>query len=104
MLNPTFKVDNITDNDARRHQLRILKRNKQFSPEEILEQPKAYNIRIVYKDRCIPTTYRIGSKDGRGRSGVIFFSAQGFKDLGINSGDTLRFLVQTKDSKYKMCK
>ncbi len=100
----SFTIDNITENDIKTRIFRIGTANKPFFPEEIRGNPKNHTINIVFEKQEMPATYRIGSKDGKIRSGVISFLAADFKSMNLSSGNTLVFEVLEPEKKFKVLK
>jgi hypothetical protein len=75
-MNPTTSgksilVNNITENDVNSNQLRITVDNKHLFPAEKIGQPMVYNLTLVFNGTRYNCTYRIGSNDGKSRSGVL---------------------------------
>ena len=64
-------INNITAIDIGHKRLRIVKGNKPLFPKEIVGTPQKYNLKVIYGKKEYPTSYIIGSKDGKIRSGVL---------------------------------
>ncbi|HMI63199.1 MAG TPA: hypothetical protein VK518_19920 [Puia sp.] len=64
-------IANITPKDCERKQIRILANQKELFPAEQRGFRKIYDVNIIYGNNAYSCTYRIGSRDGRARSGVL---------------------------------
>jgi hypothetical protein len=64
-------INNITDKDVTKGQIRITVANKPFFPEEIMGKPMTHPMTFIYEGGEYPASYKIGSKDGKSRSGVL---------------------------------
>jgi hypothetical protein len=67
----TIIIANITRRDFLGKRIRILAAQKELFPEERRGFPQTYDVTVTWKSRSYACTYRIGSKDGRARSGVL---------------------------------
>jgi len=76
-----IEINNITDNDVNRKSLRILKDQKLLFPNEISGQPKTYNLNFKISNCDYVINYRIGSKDGKSRSGVLKLGLELFDNI-----------------------
>ncbi len=93
-------IENITDKDYSKKQVRIIVRNKFLFPDEIIGISKVYNLIIIIGSNEFQTTYRIGSKDGKSRSGVL---KTDFDKWGINFGSVLK-VIKVKPFVYQIDK
>lgn len=98
MMNTTT-ITNITPKDQAKKQIRILVGQKNLFPVEERGAPKTYDIQITHNGKSYPCTYRIGSADGKSRSGVLRLH----DDLAmmIKSGQTIT-LKLSGDLKYEL--
>ncbi|MDO6435639.1 hypothetical protein Q4E93_33810 [Flavitalea sp. BT771] len=64
-------IINITQKDCDRKQIRILAHQKELFPMEGPGYPETYEITVVWEDKSYRCAYRIGSRDGKLRSGVL---------------------------------
>lgn len=98
-----FTISNITESDIKNRYIRILKNNKKFFPTKKTGFTGTNDIQIIYEDHnIIPATYKIGSPDGKKRSGYIVFKKENFEKLHILPGDVLNFEVLTPNHSYKV--
>jgi len=69
----TIIIDNVTENDVNSKQLRITVKNKELFPKEIPGKPITYDLHfsIYPESETFKASYKIGSKDGRSRSGIL---------------------------------
>jgi len=92
----TIIVSTITEIDIKKHQLRILKSNKYLFPNEIIGNPKTYELNFQFKGVIYTCCYRIGSNDGRSRSGFIKLTPELFLALDL---EPLKHIRITKTEK-----
>ncbi len=86
-MNKSIIVNNITESDVSSNQLRITIANKHLFPSEKVGQPQVYNISLVYKGKVFSCTYRIGSKDGKSRSGVLKLGSDLVSSMKLRSSN-----------------
>ncbi len=67
----TIFIDNITDSDWQTNKIRITVGNKHLFPSEKKGNPVSYSLNFRVGNADFIATYRIGSKDGKSRSGVL---------------------------------
>lgn len=92
-------VTNITRKDCERKQIRILAHQKELFPTERPGFPENYDITVIWEDSPYSCTYRIGSKDGKARSGVLRLKNELAEALGDRLGQKL-ILKRTGKNKY----
>ena len=84
-------VDNITNGDVKSNQLRIRAEQKPIFPSEQRGNPVTYDLRFKVKNHEFIAKYRIGSKDGKARSGVLRLGSYVYIELlSINSYSRIR--------------
>jgi hypothetical protein len=102
-LKSSILVHNITENDIDHNQLRITVANKFLFPAEKIGQPRVYKIILVFNGTPFTCTYRIGSLDGKSRSGVLKLGSQLSELLKPRTSDNITIsLVST--GKYEIAK
>ncbi len=89
-------IDNITFKDRQKGIIRILKKNKFLFPKEIRGEPKRYFLIFNYKWKKYSANYRIGSKDGKSRSGVLKLDRKLYKNICVKNS----FLIQKENEEY----
>lgn len=92
-------ITNITPKDQAKKQIRILVAQKHLFPQEERGVPKTYDVQITHNGKPYPCTYRIGSADGKSRSGVLRLHNE--LAMMINSGQTYR-LQQKGNLKHEL--
>ena len=93
-------IDNITENDFVSKQIRITVDNKHLFPSERLGNPINHNLIFVFGNKEYAANYRIGSKDGKSRSGVLKLDKELYLDiLKIKRGANLK-ICKIDSNKY----
>jgi hypothetical protein len=82
-------VDNITENDVSNNQLRITVDNKHLFPAEKIGQPMVYNLQLVFTGSRYNCKYRIGSNDGKSRSGVLKLGSELASHLHLHTNNSI---------------
>jgi len=91
-------IDNITKSDAKSRNIRITVDNKFLFPAELLGHPKTYPLNFSTGPKEFIATYRIGSKDGKSRSGVLKLGDDVYNDLlKIKAGTNLKIGKAVED-------
>ena len=99
-ISNSFVIKNISLGDARSKEIRILVNGKNLFPAEIRGQSKTYGLTVMYKEKSYYSTYTIGSKDGKSRSGILELKEDLYTDiLKIKSGDSLK-ITKTSENLY----
>ncbi|SFN34419.1 hypothetical protein SAMN05428949_2502 [Chitinophaga sp. YR627] len=84
-------VTSITQRDIERKQIRILANQKELFPTEQRGFPKIYDITVICEYTVYDCTYKIGSKDGKARSGVLRLKGGLEEALGNTVGKVFVF-------------
>lgn len=92
-MSKSIIANNITESDISSNQLRITIANKHLFPSEKVGQPQVYNIKLVYNGNDFSCTYRIGSKDGKSRSGVLKLGSGLVSSMRLRSTDLITISV-----------
>ncbi|MDG4946851.1 hypothetical protein NMK71_10525 [Weeksellaceae bacterium KMM 9713] len=96
-ISTTIYIDNITSGDVSKNQLRIKKDNKYLFPKEKQGEPNTYYLPFKYGKSNFDATYKIGSKDGKSRSGILKLGADIYKNvIQIKAGTTLKVSITNK--------
>ena len=79
----TIIIDNITEKDVSSKQIRITVSNKELFPEEFLGKPITHNLlfSIYPESETYQVSYKIGSKDGKSRSGILKFPKDIYEEI-----------------------
>lgn len=88
-LGKSTLVDNITENDVNSNQLRITVDNKHLFPAERIGQPMVYNLSLVFNGSRYNCMYRIGSNDGKSRSGVLKLGSGLASQMHLHANNTV---------------
>lgn len=96
-------VNNITDADLAKNQLRITIDNKHLFPAERISEPKVYEVAMIYNGNLYSCSYRIGSKDGRSRSGVLRLGSYLVSKMNFGENDVVT-ITQLSAGKYEIRK
>lgn len=64
-------ITNVTRKDFQAKQIRILAAQKELFPDEQRGNPQIYDVTVSWDGHSYPCSYRIGSKDGKMRSGIL---------------------------------
>jgi len=100
----TITINNITSLDAQHKQIRITVENKFLFPAEKIGFPQTYNLTFIIQDTEFIARYRIGSHDGKSRSGVLKIGTHPYINLlQITEGSTLK-ITKNQDYKYSIVK
>ncbi len=91
-------IENITNNDFKVKQLRIIVKNKYLFPTERTGNPSTYSLIFIIDKHEFEVKYIIGSKDGKSRSGVLKLDLEFFK---INKGTILK-ITKIESNKYTL--
>ena len=94
-------IKNITQKDFERQQIRILAHQKEMFPPEHRGFPKTYDVTIICSDQAYSCTYKIGSKDGKARSGVLRLKDGLAKTSGYGVGRIL-ILKKAGNNRYRL--
>jgi hypothetical protein len=92
-------ISNITRKDFEGKRIRILSHQKELFPQEQYGFPKTYDVIVTWGDSSYRCTYRIGSKDGKARSGVLRLKDGLAEVLGDRVGMALA-LKRIDNNKY----
>jgi len=94
-------IKNITQKDFERQQIRILAHQKEMFPPEHRGFPKTYDVTIICSDQAYSCTYKIGSKDGKARSGVLKLK-EGLADATDYRMRQALILKEIGNNKYRL--
>jgi len=94
-------ITNITRKDFQAKQIRILAAQKALFPEERRGFPQIYDVTVTWNGHSYPCSYRIGSKDGKMRSGVLRLHTGLAEAMGDRVGKTLE-LERAGATHYKI--
>lgn len=94
-------IANITAKDFQKKQIRILAAQKDLFPDERRGVPHTYDIMVSWKGQAYGCTYRIGSKDGKLRSGVLRLT-EGLAEAMRNWVGKVLELERTGKNIYKL--
>ncbi len=98
----TIIINNITESDLKSRILRITVENKRIFPTEKTGYPTTYHLHFSAGSIDFVAEYRIGSKDGKSRSGVLKLGDNIYLEtLKINEGTSLK-ISKSKDNKYRI--
>ncbi|MBK9320791.1 MAG: hypothetical protein IPM91_19710 [Bacteroidetes bacterium] len=96
----TIYIDNISEKDAQKCQIRIKVANKYIFPNEQPGNPKTYSLNFNHNNSEFTASYSIGSKDGKSRSGVLKFGHYEYTGLlNIKEGSDLK-ITKLSENKY----
>ena len=88
-MSKSIIVNNITASDVSSNQVRITVDNKHLFPSEKVGQPQVYNVTLVFNGGAYDCTYRIGSKDGKSRSGVLKLGSGLVSIMNLHQGELI---------------
>lgn len=94
-------IKNITQKDYQRTQIRILADQKEMFPPERPGYPNTYNVTINWKGDVYECDYRIGSKDGKQRSGILRLK-NGLPDALGNRVGKILILQKITNNEYNL--
>jgi hypothetical protein len=94
-------IANVTRKDFQGKQIRILSAQKVLFPEERCGFPQTYDVRIIWKGNAYGCVYRIGSKDGKSRSGILRLQNGLAEAMGKSVGKLLE-LERIGNMQYKL--
>ena len=94
-------ITNITRKDFQAKQIRILASQKEVFPDEQRGNPQIYDVTVTWDGHSYPCSYRIGSKDGKMRSGILRLQNGLAEAMGDWVGETLE-LERTRTTHYKI--
>lgn len=98
----TAYIDNITKSDIKGRNIRIIVENKHLFPAEKSGNPTSYFLDFKVGNIDFVAEYKIGSKDGKSRSGILKLGDKIYQEtLKIQSGTNLK-ISKSKDNKYKI--
>ncbi|HEY1045229.1 MAG TPA: hypothetical protein VGF79_02245 [Bacteroidia bacterium] len=97
----TICINTITERDADKKMLRILKGNKHIFPAEKIGKPMIYKLIIKFKMISMEVSYRIGSLDGKSRSGILKFDEAIYDCLKIKKGAEV-ILRKESEGEYRI--
>ncbi len=93
-------IDNITKSDVKSRNIRIKVENKHLFPAEKSGNPISYSLNFKVGNTDFIAKYKIGSKDGKSRSGILKLGDSVYQEvLKIRVGANLR-ISKSKDNKY----
>ncbi len=93
-------IDNITKNDVRNRNIRIKVKNKPLFPLEKTGIPTSYLLDFKTGNTDFKAEYKIGSKDGKSRSGILKLGDNIYDEsLKIRAGTALK-ISKAKENKY----
>jgi hypothetical protein len=96
----TIFIDNITNGDSKSRNIRITVNNKHLFPTEQLGNPMTYNLNFSVNNKNFIAKYKIGSKDGKSRSGVLKLGDEVYNEiLKIKAGTNLK-ISKLSENKY----
>lgn len=67
----TIIINNITNSDVSKRQIRILAEDKRIFPQEKRGMTMKYDLKFIVGGNEFIAEYKIGSKDGKSRSGIL---------------------------------
>ena len=94
-------ITNITRKDCEGKQIRILVHQKELFPPETPGFPETFNVTVIWRGDRYGCTYRIGSRDGKTRSGVLRLKDGLAEMLGERVGKAL-ILKRVGNNKYQL--
>ncbi len=94
-------ITNITRKDCEGKRIRILARQKELFPAERPGVPKTYDVTVIWRGDRYSCTYRMGSRDGKARSGVLRLKDGLAETLGDKVGKSL-ILKRAGNNKYQL--
>jgi len=98
----TIEISNITEIDVKKKTIRITKEKKFIFPIEIIGYPKTYNLTFHLGNKSFISTYTIGSKDGKSRSGLLRLGSDNFENiLKINIETSLK-ITKLSENNYQI--
>ena len=101
-ISSTIFIDNITNGDAKSRNIRITVDNKHLFPAEQLGNPMTYDLNFSLNNEEFVAKYRIGSKDGKSRSGVLKLGDKVYNEiLKIKTGTNLK-ISKSGENKYSI--
>ena len=96
----TVYIDNITNSDKKSRNIRIKVENKYLFPPEKFGNPISYLLNFKVEKTEFIAEYKIGSKDGKSRSGILKLGDKVYQEiLKIQTGTSLK-ITKSKDDKY----
>ena len=96
----TAYIDNITKSDMKSRNIRIKVDNKHLFPTEKLGNPISYFLDFKVGNIDFVAEYKIGSKDGKSRSGILKLGDRIYQEtLRIQIGTNLK-IGKSKENKY----
>ena len=96
----TIYIDNITDSDVKIRSLRIKVENKHLFPAEKPANPTSYHLDFRVGNFDFVAEYRIGSKDGKSRSGILKLGDSIYQEtLRIGLGTILK-ISKSSNNQY----
>ena len=98
----TAFIDNITTSDIKSRNIRIKVANKHLFPSEKPGVPTSYLLDFTVGNIDFIAEYKIGSKDGKSRSGILKLGDNIYQEtLKIKTGTNLRINKLT-ENKYRI--
>jgi len=92
-------IDNITEKDVVKKLIRIKVTSKYLLPSEIIGKPVSHELSFYIDDIKFIAKYKIGSKDGKSRSGRLYLGNEGYDAfLKIKPNKKLIIEKQTEDT------
>jgi hypothetical protein len=92
-------IDNISKSDVKSRNIRIKVENKHLFPPDKLGQPISYSLNFKAEKTDFIAKYKIGSKDGKSRSGVLKLGDSIYQEtLKIQIGTNLK-ICKSKDNR-----
>lgn len=97
-MEKTIVIDNITSSDVGKNQIRIIVNNKHLFPKENPGNPKTYTLRFRTNNSEFDALYKIGSLDGRLRSGILKLGKSVYQEiLCIEPGTGLKIIKESEE-------
>lgn len=90
-------IDNITDSDVNARKIRIKSNNKFIFPDEQVGKPSTYSLNFRIGSKNFVGEYKIGSKDGKSRSGILKVGNEIFDDIIKMRKGTNLLISKTKN-------
>ena len=95
-------IDNITANDSDKGQIRITSENKSSFPRESIGETITHDLLFQHEGKEYPAKYRIGSRDGRSRSGGLKLDRELYQNvLRIRVGTRLE-IRKVRQNEYSI--
>lgn len=87
----SITINNVSQNDADKYQVRIVMAHKYLFPSEKPGEPQVFTLHVRIGKQDYEVDYKIGSQDGKERSGILRLGSQLFRDvLKLNKNSKLK--------------